>query len=68
MKIYLKLNASGSWGNVGVFHLDDQDRVKTACLGMAEMAISRMKFKLVDAAGNELAFLDRNKDGEMEWK
>lgn len=66
-KVTLKLNASGSWCNAGVFRADDYDRVKTACLILAETSTSRMKFKLLDAAGGELELLDSKLDG-VKWR
>lgn len=67
-KIKLKLNASGSWANVGVFRVDDYDRVKTACLILAESSTSRLKFKLVDAVGGELEFMDYRLPDGLRWR
>lgn len=67
-KVTLKLNASGSWANVGVFRVDDYDRVKTACLILAESATGRLKFKLVDAIGGELEFLEYKLSGGLNWR
>lgn len=67
-KVKLKLNASGSWCNVGVFRLDDYDRVKTACLILAESSTSRLKFKLVDAEEGELEFLECKLPGGLSWR
>lgn len=67
-KVALKLNASGSWCNVGVFRVDDYDRVKTACLILAECATGRLKFKLVDAEGGELEVLDCKQLGFLNWR
>lgn len=67
-KVKLKLNASGSWCNVGVFRLDNYDHVKTACLILAESSTSRLKFKLVDAEEGELEFLDYKQPGGLNWR
>lgn len=67
-KVKLKLNASGSWCNVCVFRTDDYDRVKTACLILAECATGRLKFKLVDAVGGELEFLEYKLPGGLNWR
>lgn len=67
-KIRLKLNASGSWVSGGVFRVDDYDRVKTACLILAESSTSRMKFKLVDAVGGELEFLEYKLPDGLKWR
>jgi hypothetical protein len=67
-KVTLKLNASGSWCNVGVFRLDDYDRVKTASLILAECTTGRLKFKLVDAEGGELEFLECKQPGGLNWR
>lgn len=67
-KVTLKLNAAGSWANVGVFRADDYDRVKTACLILAECATGRLKFKLLDAAGGELEFLSTGIMGVPQWR
>lgn len=66
--VTLKLNASGSWCNVGVFRVDDYDRVKTACLILAETATGRLKFKLVDADGGELEFLEYKLPNGLIWR
>lgn len=66
-KVTLKLNTSGSWCNAGVFRSDDYDRVKTACLILAETSTCRMKFKLLDAAGGELELLSGGPDG-LRWR
>jgi len=67
-KITLKLNASGSWCNVSRFRADDCDRVKTACMILAETATGRLKFKLVDAQGGELEFLEYKLPGGLNWR
>ena len=54
----LKVNAAGSWANVANVTSADYDRVKTACLMLAECAIGRLKFKLLDADGGILEMLD----------
>lgn len=63
----VKINASGSWGNVGVYKTDDYDRVKTACLILAETATSRLKFSTVDAAGGVIEILSSQANGLM-WR
>jgi hypothetical protein len=67
-KVKLKLNASGSWCNVGVFRLGDYDRVKTACLILAESSTSRLKFKLVDAEEGELELLEYKLPSGLNWR
>jgi len=67
-KVKLKLNASGSWCNVGVFWVDDYDRVKTASLILAECATGRLKFKLVDSIGGELEFLEYKLPDGLKWR
>lgn len=54
----LKVNAAGSWANVLNVTSQDYDRVKTACLMLAECAVGRLKFKLLDAEGGILEMLD----------
>ena len=54
----LKVNAAGSWANVANVTSADYDRVKTACLMLAECAIGRLKFKLLDAEGGILEMLE----------
>ena len=53
----LKVNAAGSWANVANVTSADYDRVKTACLMLAECAIGSLKFKLLDAEGGILEML-----------
>lgn len=63
-EVSLKANASGSWMNVLTCKSEDYDAVKRACETLVKAARSRLKFKLLDAAGGELEFLD----GLKGWK
>lgn len=58
----LKVNAAGSWANVLTLTTEDYDRVKTACLTLAECAEGRVRFKLLDADGGILEVLDYDRD------
>lgn len=68
----LKVNAAGSWANVANVTSNDYDRVKTACMILAECAIGRLKFKLLDADGGILEMLDVGRGGidgyELAWR
>lgn len=60
----LKANASGSWMNVCHFHTDKWDEVRAACLVLAKAADRTVTFKILDAAGGQLAILGRDRT----WK
>lgn len=68
----LKVNAAGSWANVLNVTSQDYDRVKTACLMLAECALGRLKFKLLDADGGILEMLDVGSGGvdgyDLAWR
>ncbi len=67
-RVHLKVNASGSWANVMTLNVDDYDRVKTACLTLAECAKTNLKFKLVDDAGGTLEYLEYDRSAyEYRW-
>lgn len=57
-EVKLKCNASGSWMNVLTCKTDDIAPVQQACLVLVKASRLRLKFKLLDAAGGELANLD----------
>jgi hypothetical protein len=63
----LKVNAAGSWANVLTCKTDDYDRVKTACLVLAECATTPLKFKLLDAEGGTLEVLECSRDTNYQY-
>ena len=56
-EMQLKLNSSGSWSNVLRCGVAREQEVKAACEALVKASIGRLKFKLLDAAGGELAHL-----------
>ena len=65
-EVDLKINAAGSWCNVGRFPSDKLDEVKQHCLALAWAARGSLHFKLVDAVGGTLERLSA-KNGKLEW-
>ena len=63
----LKVNAAGSWANVGRYPAADYDRVKTACLILAETAKNSVKFKTLDEDGGGLEVLSMD-GGSLKWR
>lgn len=67
-KFQLKVNAAGSWANVGSFDVGDEEGVKAACLTLAEKSKGRVKFKTMDAAGGNLEMLSYAIAGGLQWR
>lgn len=64
----LKVNAAGSWANVGCYHVADYDRVKAACLILANTARNSVKFKTLDDDGGCLEVLITDGMGSLKWQ
>ena len=60
-------DAAGSWANVGRYPAADHDRVKTACLILAETAKNSVKFKTLDEDGGGLEVLSLD-GGSLKWR
>lgn len=64
-KIQLKMNSNGSWCNVLRCDSEHEAAVKQACETLHKASGARIRFKLMDSEGGELAFLG---PPEYRWK
>ncbi len=64
----LLVNTAGSWAKVGRFDLVDEQKVKDACLVLAEKAKFCPKFKTVDAEGRTVEVLNYQGGNGYLWR